>query len=166
MDILTQIIIAARVREAKQTYFSDKIGNERQNSKNAWNAINSLLGKQSKHSKVSEWNIDDESPSEIAEGFNNFSEIRPNLDQAIGTCKSDFKHIHKAKTEFASFEAITVNDIYRLLCQLPSAKATGIDNISTTIIKISALIISDSLTYIFNSLLLYAHFEMIGKWQT
>ena len=144
-----------QIRQAKKEYYSNKITCERQDPKSTWKTINNLLGKETKHSKVNELNINDKnltSPSEIAEGFNEFfSEIGPKLAEEIGTCNSNFKqYIQKNKSEFAAFEAVTVNNIYRLLCQLPSAKATGIDNISSKIIKIAAPVISSSLTYVFN----------------
>ena len=64
-----------QIRQAKKEEYSNKITCERQNPKSAWKTINNLLGKQTKHSKVNELNINDKnltSPSEIAEGFNEF----------------------------------------------------------------------------------------------
>ena len=49
---------------------------ERQNTKNGWKTINTLLGKQNKHSKVIELIIDKEKltkSDDIAEGFNTFT---------------------------------------------------------------------------------------------
>ena len=46
--------------------------------------------------------------------------------------------------------AVAVHNVCHLLCQLSGWKATGVDKISSKIIKISAPIISSSLTYIFN----------------
>ena len=145
-----------QIRQAKQEYFSNKIKNESQNPKSAWKTINSLLGKQNKITNVNELIIDDKkvtSPSDIAESFNEyFSEIGPkladNIDQNNSNCFQQY--IKKAESEFATFEPVTVNHVFHLLSKLQSTKATGIDKISSKIIKIAAPIISNSLTHIFN----------------
>ena len=58
--------------------------------------------------------------------------------------------VEKAKSEFSAFQPVTVSNVYHLLHGLSSNKATGVDKISSKIIKIAAPAISDSLTYIFN----------------
>ena len=145
-----------QLKQAKQDYYSNKITNAGQNPKNAWKTINHLLGKESKQCKVNELLIDDKTlttPDEIAEGFNNyFSEIGPNLAKDIDTSSnSNFKkYLKHSNSEFTAFQPISVNSVYRLLCELPSSKASGVDKISSKIIKIAAPIISNPLTYIFN----------------
>jgi hypothetical protein len=53
-----------------------------------------------------------------------------------------------------------------LLSQLVGNKATGLDKISSKVVKIAASVISDSLTYIFNqSIILCIHYQMNGKLQ-
>ena len=60
--------------------------------------------------------------------------------------------------------AVAVHNVCHLLCQLSGSKATGVDKISSKIIKIAAPIISSSLTYIFNEAILrYALFQTSGK---
>jgi hypothetical protein len=74
--------------------------------------------------------------------------------------------VKKPKSEFTAFEPITTNKVYYLLRGLSSAKATGIDQISSKILKLAAPAISSSLTYIFSqAITLYALFLMNGKWQ-
>ena len=83
--------------------------------------------------------------------FHQSCALGPNLAQEIGTSNSNFQqYVKGSKSEFAAFEPATVNNICHLLCQLPNSKATGEDKISSKIIKITAPIISSSLTYIFN----------------
>ena len=88
---------------------------------------------------------------DIAEGFNEFfSNIGPDLASKIDTSNYNFQeYIKKPKSEFTAFESITTNKVYYLLRGLSSAKATGIDKISSKILKLAAPAISSSLTYIF-----------------
>ena len=85
-------------------------------------------------------------------GFNEFfSNIGPDLASKIDTLNYNFQaYIKKPKSEFTAFESITTNKVYYLLRGLSRAKATGIDNISSKILKLAAPAISSSLTYIFN----------------
>ena len=87
----------------------------------------------------------------IAESFNNyFSNIGPNLASKIGTTDDNFiSYIKNTKSEFAAFHPTTLGSVYNLLSGLSSNKATGIDKISSKMIKIVAPVISDSFTYIF-----------------
>ena len=64
----------------------------------------------------------------------------------------------KAKSEFAAFQPTNVNNVYQLLSGLSCNKATGLDKISCKIIKIAALVIADSLTYIFNQAITLSSF--------
>ena len=84
------------------------------------------------------------SPSNIAEGFNGFfSNIGPNLAEEIGRTDCNFRqYIKKTESEFAAFKAVAVHNVCHLLCQLSGSKATGVDNISSRIIKITATIIT------------------------
>ena len=93
-------------------------------------------------------------PKDIAEGFNTFfSNIGPNLDEEIDTAESNFKdYLDKTISEFTAFPSVTVDHVCDLLCELPGSKATGLDKISSKLIKLAVAvpIIYDSLTYIFN----------------
>ena len=143
------------LRQTKKEYYSNKIATEKQDPKAAWKTINTLLGKQNQRTKVNELNLNGiklTSPDEISEGFNTFfSNIGPNLAEEISTpgCHSkDF--LDKTNSEFAAFQSVTVSHVCLLLRELSGSKATGLDKISSKIIKIAAPLISDSLTYIFN----------------
>ena len=105
----------AKLRQAKRDYFSIKISAEKQNPKAAWKTINTLLGKHDQPSKVNELNINDmkfTKPKDIAEGFNTFSNIGPNLAEEIGTAESNFKdYLDKPISEFTAFQSVTVNHV-------------------------------------------------------
>ena len=103
---------------------------------------------------------------DIAEGFNDyFSNIGPDLACKIDTPNLNFQtYIEKAKSEFSAFQPVTVSNVYHLLHGLSSNKATGVDKISSKIIKIAAPAISDSLTYIFNQAITLSLFP--HEWKT
>jgi hypothetical protein len=88
----------------------------------------------------------------ISKGFNTFfSNIGPNLAEEIGTTECYFKdHLNKTNSKFTVFKSVTVNHVCILLRELSGSKGTGLDKISSKIIKIAAPFISDSLTYIFH----------------
>ena len=89
---------------------------------------------------------------DIAEGFNqSFSNIGPELACKLDTSNCNFQEfINKPKSEFSTFQPVTKNKVYQMLCNLSSGKSTGIDRISNKILKLAAPVIADSLTYIFN----------------
>ena len=148
--------VNTRLRKAKKDYFSNQIASHKCNSKAVWKTINNLLGRQNKPTIVNELNMEDSklnNPRDISEGFNEFfSSIGPNLASDIpDTPGCNFEnYVESAKSEFAQFQLITVDKLFHLLCGVSSNKATGIDKISTKILKLASPVIANSLTYIFN----------------
>jgi hypothetical protein len=96
---------------------------------------------------------------DIAEGFNDY--FSNDLASKIDTPNFNFQtYVEKAKSQFSAFQPVTVSNVYHLLHGLSSNKATGVDKISSKIIKIAAPAISDSLTYIFNQAILPYPFSL------
>ena len=113
---------------------------------------------------VNELNVGEQnltSPEDIAEGFNEyFSNIGPDLASKIDYSNSNFETyaVKNAQSEFAAFQPVTVSHVSHLLHGLSNNKATGIDKISSKIIKLAAPVISDSLTLIFNQAITLSSF--------
>ena len=86
------------------------------------------------------------------EGFNDFfSKIGPNLAEKIEKTEYQFKdYIKHTNSKFSAFKPVTINQMCSLLLQLSGSKPTGLDKISSKVLKTAAPVISDSLTYIFN----------------
>ena len=152
-----------KLRNAKKDYYSSKIAGQKCNPKKAWKSINNLLGRQNKPTVVNELTVGNNKltcPEDIAEGFNEyFSNIGPDLSSRIDSSNYNFEtYIKNAKSEFAAFQPVTVNQISHLLHGLSGNKATGIDKISCKIIKLAAPVISDSLTLIFNQAITLSSF--------
>ena len=89
---------------------------------------------------------------QISGGFNYFfSKIGPNLAEKIEKTEYQFKdYIKHTNSKFSAFKPVTINQMCSLLLQLSGSKATGLDKISSKVLKIAGPVISDSLTYIFN----------------
>ena len=92
-----------------------------------------MLGRQNKPStgNVNELNVNGNNltnSKDIAEGFNQyFSNIGPELASKLGTLNCNFQEfINKPKSEFSTFQPITKNKVYKMLCNLSSGKSTGI----------------------------------------
>ena len=62
--------------------------------------------------------------------------------------------VHHTVNGLPSFQEISENDVLKLLHGLGPNKASGIDGISSRILKLSAAVISPSLTSIFNQSIL------------
>ena len=79
---------------------------------------------------------------DIAEGFNDyFSKKSPDLASKIHTPNYNFQtYVEKDKSEFSALQPVTVSNVYHLVHGLSSNKATGVDKISSKIIKIAALL--------------------------
>ena len=156
------------LRKTKRDYSSNKIAGQRCNPKEVWKTINSLMGRQNKPAIVNELSIGESkltNSRDIAEGFNEFfSNIGPDLASKIDTTKhNSLDYMPNAKSEFTQFELITVDKLYYLLSGLTSNKATGVDKISSEILKIASPIISNSLTYIFNQAVILCSFPLEWK---
>ena len=161
--------INKELREAKVNYYSSKIANQKQNPKEAWKTINQILGRKNKPTIINELKMADKtlkSSEEIAEGFNKFfTDIGRNLASTIETNDCNFEEfIQPSKSEFKLFNPVTVDTVHHLLTSLATNKATGIDQISCKIIKISAPVISASLTYLFNQTIDQCSFP--NEWKT
>ena len=128
-----------------------------------------MLGRQNQPTVVNELIVGNNNltcPQDIAlmrafqEGFNEYlSTIGPDLSSKVDSSNYNFEtYIKNAKSEFAAFQPVTVSQISHLLHGLSGNKATGIDKISSKIIKLAAPVISDSLTLIFNQAITLSSF--------
>ena len=88
----------------------------------------------------------------LIEAFNNyFINIGPSLAHEMAHSSVSFESFVKpSHSESSEFRTVTNANVQKTLEGLCPAKATGIDNISGKILKVAALAISSSLTYIIN----------------
>ena len=158
------------LKNAKKEYYSTRIADEGTNPKKAWKTVNDLLGRKNKQTVVNELKLGDNgltNPKDIAEVFNDyFANIGQNL-ASNQTDNTNFKfeaYVKKAESEFTAFQPVTISQVYQLLTSLLSNKATGVDKISSKIIKIASPAIADSLTHIFNQAVTLSSFP--DEWKT
>ena len=141
------------LKNAKKEYYSTRNADEGTNPKKAWKTINNLLGRKNKQTVVNELKLGDNSltnPKDTAEVFNDyFANIGQNLaSNQTDNINFNFEtYVKKAESEFTAFQPVTISQVYQLLTGLSSNKATGVDKISSKIIKIASPAIADSLTH-------------------
>ena len=116
--------------------------------------INELTNSNQNSTRVTEIKINDavvDTPSDIADALNkHFSSVGSSL--ASGIQASDIEpESYLIPTDNAfCLQSVSVNKVCKLLKNLDSKKATGLDNIPCKLLKLAADIVSPSLTHIFN----------------
>ena len=143
-----------KIRELKVNYYTNKITENKGNIKGTWKVLKQLTGKAKKSISIGKLTIDGEEISEKQEISNKlnqyFSSIGEKLSQDIETSTmSPVEAIKRTHTCF-KLKQITPKQVYNLLVSLPNGKANSIDMIPNKMLKISAHVISSSLTDIFN----------------
>ena len=121
-----------------------------------WRTINEVWGKKSKLSFVKTLEISRKTltdNSHISEAFNkHFSEVGSKLVESIEsdeTMKSFHKYVPCTDKVF-TIAPICSTRVLELLLKLSDNKATGLDGISSKLLKIAAPIITTSITDLFN----------------
>ena len=143
------------MRQAKSTYYQDKISVEKDDPKKAWKTINCLLGRSRSNIVVNELEINDHkvnSPEELADAFNRyFVNIGPQLAHKMNSTNVSFENfVTPSSSVFSEFHLVSSSKVFKLLSSLSSSKASGIDKISGKVLKISANVIAPSISYIMN----------------
>ena len=128
--------------QAKTNYYRDKITLQKDNPKDAWKTINNLLGRTCNNTVVNELKLNDRkinSPEELAEAFNNcFINIGPSLAHEMAHSSVSFESFVKpSHSELPEFRTVTNANVQKTLEGLSLAKATGSDNISGKILKVT-----------------------------
>ena len=92
-----------------------------------------------------------------------FTSISPSLAENIDNNKCDYSQfVHRVDRSF-HFQPVSSSQVYKFLNSLPVCKATWIDKISTKVLKLAVPVVSESLTQIFNKLLVSHVFPT--KWK-
>ena len=149
------------LRRSKANLFKSELEDcaKSKNIKKSWSLINSLTGRNKKSSSITEISVNDSNivdPKLIAEYFNDyFVNIGPKLASEVSDASSDQEaqncdyNRSTLNTSFL-FEYINIDNVTTSLMNLKTKKSTGLDKIPAKVLKLSADIISPSLTYIFN----------------
>ena len=140
--------VTSIIRKAKYKYYQELISNNK-NPKSVWNAINKLTNK-SYHKPQP--NSKDIAPETINNHFTSIADTlitndewkRNGLEQLIKYCTS--KNINSK----LSIPYITMPEVYASLISLKQSGTKDIHELDGKIIKLSATIITESLTYLYN----------------
>ena len=140
-----------KIRELKVNYYTDKITENKGNLKCTWKVLKQLTGKANKSISIGKLTIEGEETSEKQEISNKLNRyFGEKLSQDIQTATiSPVQTIKRTHTSF-KLKQITSKQAYNFLVSLPNGKANRIDMIPHKLLKISANVISSSLTDIFN----------------
>lgn len=135
-------------RSKKKHYFSELISSK-QNPKLVWKAINELTNKTSgtRSAQVKDLSVDDLNT--------HFCSIADKVITTDKTKQNDLevlKEYCKSKNINSSLEIplITVSEVFHALIHLKQTGTRGIDGLDGKILKLSAPVIVDTLTYIYN----------------
>ena len=146
--------INSEIKKAKRKYFTDNLELSKSNPKKTWHLINELSSRHSnKVRNISEIKIAEQTitePLEIAEELNlHFSTIGERLASEIPS--SDIEpetYLRPTETSF-SLTTPSLDVVYKLSSKLNERKSAGLDNILNKLLRMTASIVSPSLTVIF-----------------
>ena len=140
------------IKQSKASYYKEACIVNKNNPRKLWRTINEVWGKKSKLSFVKTLEIGRKTltdNSHISEAFNkHFSEVGSKLVESIEsdeTMKSFHKYVPCTDKVF-TIAPICSTRVLELLLKLSDNKATGLDGISSKLLKIAAPVIATSIT--------------------
>ncbi len=143
------------LRMAKRNYFSDILEKERNNMRNTWKILNSILRPKTTAStdKFVSGDVSITCPKQIATEFNKyFASIGPKLASTIQHNGKNFSsYLKESNVATCFFQPTDENEIMKIISKLGSGKSAGHDNIKSDIIKKVAGEIAFPLSMIFNT---------------
>lgn len=127
------------LRLAKQSYYSDLFKRERNNMKNTWKVLNSII--RSKTRTCCEKFVSNDlvfsCPTQIATEFNNyFSKIGPSLASTIQHSGKDFNfYLDNPNNATCFFKPTDTEEILKIISKLGSGKSAGHDGIQPILLR-------------------------------
>ena len=142
------------IKNTIKSYYTDEIRNNKGNLKQTCKTINQLISKQSKTSHVGLIKNDNDEEilgKDLPNAFNeHFIEVGQRLCREIPEAsKQPECYIKFCNAQF-HFREVTENEVFNLLSNISTNKATGPDKIPAKLVKISAPFITKHLSIIFN----------------
>ncbi len=145
------------IKATKVQYYNTKLQNSK-NSREGWNTINNLLNRKSKTTVVNELSVDHgkkvTQDKDIVNEFNKFfTSIGPKLANNIadsGNSPDPLSYINHDITHVFHFRNISYYDLRSEIQNMQIGKSTGLDKISTKLIKQAGDTIIESLLEVYN----------------
>ena len=157
--------------KTKKIYYEDKLNKHSGDVKRTWKTINEIRGKKSKNTLIneiktasSEVHVDSK---RIANALNfHFTNIAAKLASELQNKEYQTNHTDYLKQVNATFSLLPTNpqSVEKLLKEAKADKATGLDGISNSILKLSAPFISKHLSGLFNLSIRLGSFP--NEWKT
>ena len=162
-------LINSSLRQAKKTYFAEKLEESRPNPSEFWKTLKHVLPNKNVNCDIDRLIVDDKEVTghkDIADAINSY---------LTSIASSLFANSNEMESEFAPDEAPlnikpfkftirNVNEVSKAIEDLNQAKATGPDGIPVRALKMAAPNISRSLTHLFNESLSTGKFP--SAWKT
>ena len=144
------------IKSAKKRYFTHNLELNKMNPRKTWKLIDDLCSrKYGRIRNISEIKVNNEpisSAAEMAEVFNDFfATIGSNLASEIQPSAIEPEFYLQPTDTMFSLKPPSASTVSRLLNQLDTKKATGLDRIPSKLLKLSSSIVGPSLAYIFKS---------------
>ena len=144
------------IRKSKRNYFFMKFEKSKNNMKETWREINTIIGKGKRQSPQSKFWGDDGNvitdSQDISNHFNDFFvNVGPKLSSDIqNTGKNYYDYLHNMRSSSMYMKPIVELDILKIVSKFNANKSAGHDNIGNFIIKKVQSEIVKPLTSIFN----------------
>ncbi|CAB4015701.1 Hypothetical predicted protein, partial [Paramuricea clavata] len=155
------------LRKTKQTYFKNKVAENRNDPRKLWRLIRELDGVNVKENFTWRLNDGDKLVSDkyqIVEMFNSyFIELPKSIFTELINITGDYISPEKRVHSQLEIPHITPEQVNDFLDQIPVNKATGPDGVGIRLLKLAAPVISESLSRIINSCIITGKFPT--KWK-
>ena len=145
--------IKACKKDHYHAYFDDNVGKV----KATWKGINSILSRKQNLAQTTKLTIGGKvitDSHDVCNAFNrHFTDIGPNLASKINTPRVSFEdYVRQCDSNF-EFRLVNMEEVVKLVGNLPTGKADGLDTIPACLLKESISLTAASLTHIFNSVI-------------
>ena len=144
------------MRKCKREYYHKKFENTKNNIKQTWSAINTIIGKRKTEKQQSTFKTDSgnivSEPESISNSFNDFFvNIGPKLASEINhTGKDYFEYLKNPTPNCVFMKPIISEEIIKIVSKFNQNKSPGHDGVGNFIVKKVIYEISGPLTDIFN----------------
>lgn len=140
------------IKHVKKSYYTSTIKENKNDGKQLWKIIKSILPSKA-HQSIQDVNVDGEAisdPKEVANAFNNFFiNIGQTLAEAFHN-DTNVGNLPSYTKNLFCFNNIDDDFVCKQLLKLSIGKATGIDGLSSRLLRTGALQIAKPLTHIMN----------------
>jgi len=158
-------------KKSKATYYQLCITNGKGDSSKLWKHLNQLTPKETKSTPtiLKEGNTSLTSAADICESLNNYFSTIVQQYLPVSTHAPDFSQLKDFTNSKLSDDAvltippINCNYVLKSLAELDPHKSTGLDGLSSKILKLSAPVIANPLTSIFNRSISTGNFPTLWK---